>query len=281
MRRFISAVAATACLAGYAMAAERATFILTNGERKSGEVVFHGGNQANFIDGQLNLGDQGKETSYPIDQVAVIDFAGGTPAPTELAQIPMSGQTVVTRDGKAIPGKFVNIVRGDTLLWESASGQQEQLPVNSVARVYLNGQSARTAFNYNGPAGGTPTAGGTAGIAGGRTITVDARQAWTDTGLTVNVGDHVAFQATGQITFGRTPGQTASPDGGPGNSGNYPDPTVPVGALIGRIGTNGKPFGIGTQSSVPMPASGRLFLGVNDNELGDNSGAFTVVVAKQ
>ena len=30
-----------------------------------------------------------------------------------------------------------------------------------------------------------------------------------------------------------------------------------------------------------MPASGRLMLGVNDNELSDNGGAFSVVVARQ
>ena len=54
-----------------------------------------------------------------------------------------------------------------------------------------------------------------------------------------------------------------------------------VGALLGKIG-NGKPFAIGTQSQpLTMPASGRLMLGVNDNELGDNSGSFKVIVAKQ
>jgi len=56
---------------------------------------------------------------------------------------------------------------------------------------------------------------------------------------------------------------------------------IPVGALIGKVG-NGRPFAIGTQSQpLPMPASGRLMLGVNDNALDDNSGSFTVVVAKQ
>lgn len=281
MRRFISAVALVACATGYALAAERATFILTDGERKSGEVVFHGGNAANFIDGQLNLGDNGKEQSFPIEQVAVIDFVGGTPATDELAKVPASGQTVVTRDGSAIPGRFVNIVRGNTLLWENASGQQQQLPVRDVARVYLNPQSARTAFNYNGPAG---TAVGTSGtLAGGRTVQVDANQAWIDTGLDVNAGDKVAFQASGEILFGRSPGQTATPDGNFAvRSANYPDPTVPVGALIGKVGANGKPFAIGMQTQpLPMPATGRLFLGVNDNERGDNSGAFTVTLAKQ
>jgi hypothetical protein len=30
-----------------------------------------------------------------------------------------------------------------------------------------------------------------------------------------------------------------------------------------------------------MPVSGRLMIGVNDNDLSDNSGFFSVVVAKQ
>jgi hypothetical protein len=54
-----------------------------------------------------------------------------------------------------------------------------------------------------------------------------------------------------------------------------------VGALLGRVG-NSAPFGIGTQTQpLPMPASGRLMLGVNDNELADNGGAYTVIVSKQ
>jgi hypothetical protein len=280
MRRFIATVALVASAGGYLLAApERGTFILTNGERKSGDLVFHGGNAANFIDGQLNLGDNGKEQSYPIDQVAVIDIAGGTPAPAELATIPASGQVVVMRNGNAVPGSFVNIVRGDTLLWDN-NGQQQQYPLRDVARVYLNGQSARTAFNYNGPAAAASI--GTAGtLAQGRTIRVDANRGWTDTGITVNQGDRVAFQASGEILYGRSTGQTATPDGGAERRPNYPDPSVPVGALIGKVG-NSAPFAIGMQTQpLVMPASGRLMLGVNDNELGDNSGFFNVVVAKQ
>jgi len=283
IRRFIPTVAAIACLASAAFAAERGTFILTDGERKSGELVFHGGNAANLIDGQLNLGDAGKEQSYPIDSVAVIDFAGGTPSNDELAKIPASGQVAVLRNGTAVPGKFVNIVRGDTLMWENASGQTQQYAVRDVARVYLNPQSARTAYNYNGPAAAAAAVGTTGSVANGRTIRVDATQQWVDTGIDVKAGDRVVFQASGQVSFARGAGQTASPDGNGSYRGgaNYPEPTVPVGALIGRIGNN-KPFGIGTQSqALPMPASGRLYLGVNDNDLSDNSGAFTVVVAKQ
>src|SRR5262249_41748799 len=104
MRRFISAAAVVAGAAAYALAAERAPFLVTDGERKSGEVVFHGGHAANFIDGQLNLGENGKEQSFPIEQVAVIDFAGGTPSAAELSRVPAGGQIVTLRDGNAVPG---------------------------------------------------------------------------------------------------------------------------------------------------------------------------------
>ena len=61
----------------------------------------------------------------------------------------------------------------------------------------------------------------------------------------------------------------------------YPDPSVPVGALIGRIG-NGAAFGIGMQTQpLPMPVSGRLMLGVNDDERADNSGFYVVTITRQ
>ena len=63
MFRHVLRVAAIAALTGtYAVAAERATFILTDGARKSGTVVFHGAAHENLINGNLNLGtDNGAE----------------------------------------------------------------------------------------------------------------------------------------------------------------------------------------------------------------------------
>jgi hypothetical protein len=281
VRRFISTVALVACAGSYALAAtERATFILTNGERKSGDVVFHGGESNNFIDGQLNLGDGGKEQSIPIDQVAVIDFVGGTPSPDELGRLGATGQYAVLRNGTALPGKFVNLVRGDTLLWQNESGQTQQFPIREVSRVYLNPQSARTAFNYTGAAAGAAVV-GTAGVLEAGAVRVDANQPWTDTGLTVKAGDLVTFRGTGQIAFGQSAGQTASVDGrGDVRSPNYPVSAMPAGGLIGKVG-NSAPFPIGSNTAaIRMPANGRLMLGVNDNEVNDNGGFFSVVVQK-
>jgi hypothetical protein len=54
---------------------------------------------------------------------------------------------------------------------------------------------------------------------------------------------------------------------------------VAAGGLIGRVG-NGQPFGIGNQTSVPMPNDGLLYLSVNDDERSDNAGQFMVQLGR-
>ena len=297
-RRSLSFIALVFCASTYLLAAtERATFVLTDGERKSGTVVFHGDQHENLINGYLNLGvENGKDMTFPLDQVAVIDFAGGQPPAAELANL-AARHTLITRSGSAQSGRFVNMITGDTLLWENEAGDRQQYAIRDVIRVYLNAQRARTAFNYTAPAATPATATTVPGTrpARGTTVRVDAQQTWTDTGITVNQGDLVTFQASGEVRIGRSEGATATPDGSTFDSRNtnpngarnrlgaapYPAPGVAAGALIGRIG-NGTAFGIGMQSQpLTMPASGRLALGVNDDDPSDNSGAFTVVVSSR
>jgi len=280
VRRVIATVAIVACAGMYALAAaERATYILTSGERKSGTVVFHGGQNENLINGDLNLGqDNARDLTFRMDQVAVIDFVGGRPAADEMSKVPASGHFLVLRDGTSQPGTFVNMINGDTLIWRNDSGQEQRYGLRDVRRIYLNPDSARTAFRYNGTA---PTAVGTAGqttLAPGA-VRVDANVPWTDTGVDVRAGDVVAFQGSGQISFGASEGMTAGVDGKSDmRSPNYPVSVMPVGGLIGKVG-NSAPFPIGgNQQGIRMPANGRLMLGVNDNELSDNAGFFSVVV---
>jgi len=222
VRRLIFAVACITCAGVYAFAAsERANFILTNGERQSGTVAFHGDQHENLINGYLNLATNDKDLTFPMDQVAVIDFTGGQPPAAELAQLGAS-HMLVMRDGSTQQGRFVNMIGGDTLLWDNAAGQRQQLPIRNVTRVYLNPASARTAFNYT----GAPAAAvGTSGQAAGAQVRVDAKQAWTDTGITVNAGDRVVFNASGQIAFGQGAGQTSDPNGNPAERDYRADPT--------------------------------------------------------
>ena len=91
----------------------------------------------------------------------------------------------------------------------------------------------------------------------------------------------MSFQGTGTINFGQGNGQSAGVDGkSDTRSPNYPVSAMPVGGLIGKV-ANSAPFPIGgNQQAIRMPVNGRLMLGVNDNEMGDNGGFFSVVVTK-
>jgi hypothetical protein len=115
------------------------------------------------------------------------------------------------------------------------------------------------------------------------TISVPGNSRGTDTGLDLRSGDSVTVSATGNVTAGRRAG-VVSPDGGRVGfgsiAGTYPVTTAGVGALIGYIrlanGQITQPFAIGSQRSFTAPADGRLFLLINDDNYGDNSGSFDV-----
>ena len=54
----------------------------------------------------------------------------------------------------------------------------------------------------------------------------------------------------------------------------------PAGALIARIG-GVAPIFVGNRAEMTAPATGRLYLGVNDDFLADNSGQFTVIIGRR
>lgn len=113
-------------------------------------------------------------------------------------------------------------------------------------------------------------------------VTVPANRQWTSTNITVRRGQRISFSASGQIKWAPDASKTANPDGASMDADarqHYPVPAKGVGALVGRVGTNGQPFAVGAQGTVTMPADGELFLGVNDDFVVDNSGNFTVQIS--
>ena len=113
-----------------------------------------------------------------------------------------------------------------------------------------------------------------------RTIAVPATRQWTPTGISVHQGDRIRIETTGEIRWTSNPNDRSRSAGAldqkktPGS----PLPNSFVGALIGRI-DSGQPFGIGDQTSIVVPASGLLYLGINDDNVSDNSGQFQVVIS--
>ena len=107
-------------------------------------------------------------------------------------------------------------------------------------------------------------------------MTVDAKHPWVDSGLMVQKGERVSFEASGAIQWGAEPGQVAGPEGHDAKAGK-----LGKGGLIGKVGHNGKPFPIGrTRTPIVMPKGGELFVGINDFVFGDNAGAFVVTIIR-
>jgi hypothetical protein len=282
MRRILTASALAACVGVAAIAAQPATFVLRSGQRVSGELTYKGGTSYTL-----------NGTDYASDDIAVIEFVPGDPTAAELGQIPQvdnnpsehERHVFVTRDGRVIYGKIYHIsADGSTITYDGREGGRQDISASQLARVYVNPAGARTVFaSLMSGAGATAVA--TSGVLTPGAISVPANQPWTDTGLTVKKGERITFATTGQITIasGPNPEFVATADG----SGNftsprtgYPVPAMAVGGLIARVGTSA-PFPIGTNAqAITMPADGRLYLGINDDQFGDNSGNFAVTIRR-
>jgi hypothetical protein len=281
IRRILATSVLTAC-AALALAAQPATFVLRNGNRVSGELTYKGGTVYTL-----------NGTDYPSNDIALIAFTPGDPSAAELNQIPTvdnnpsehERHVFVTRDGQVIFGKIYEISSdGSTITYDRREGGRQSIGAGQLARVYVNPAGARTV--YAGIlSGATQNAVATSGVLTAGAINVPANQPWTDTGITVKKGDRVSFMTNGQITIGSggNPEFIATADGSGTSTAprtNYPVPSMAVGGLIGRVGNSAVfPIGSNTQPIV-MPVNGRLYVGVNDDQFGDNSGAFAVTIRR-
>jgi PA-IL-like protein len=284
MRNTLMAAALAAFAAIAVAASQPATLVLKSGERISGQMT-------SPISTSITLEVNGQPRSIPLDQVAIVAFEPGDPAASELNQLPTGANQnmVVMRDGSVVHAKLDRFsLDGSivTIVDTAARNSRRDIPANQVARVYLEPAAARQVYASVLNSAPASASVGTGGVGTGRSITVNANQPWTDTGITVNRGDSISFRATGQIRISRdnVAQAFATPDGSASHTASrdrYPLPTNPVGTLIGRVGQNGPVFAIGSSSRpITMSASGPLFLGINDDGFSDNSGSFTVTIAR-
>jgi hypothetical protein len=101
---------------------------------------------------------------------------------------------------------------------------------------------------------------------------------WTNSGLVVRRGQRLRINASGRVNLGNN--RFSTPDGLP----NVPDRdklmrNQPTGGLIAVIGDDNDDFiFIGRSREFVVQRDGVLFLGVNEGNLSDNSGAFDVVI---
>ena len=128
-------------------------------------------------------------------------------------------------------------------------------------------------------------------------ITVISNEGWVDSGISVFEDDEIYFQAAGVISLQRgNPIAYCGPNGYDLKTVQQPIRDRNIGALIGKVvklisieideetkeeirHEQVEYFYIGSERRVAMPISGRLFLGINENVVGDNSGSFRVTLS--
>jgi hypothetical protein len=189
----------------------------------------------------------------------------------------LAADILVFRDGRRVEGKLV-AVRGDSIEFEprgdNGTRRYDRSEVRSIqfddprfdGRDQLDRRDpydsrARSAMRE-------------------RTVNVDSRTRWTDTGIDVRGGQEVIFVATGEVRWGPSRRDGAAGErNSPYNAGR-PMADRNAAALIGKIGENGDPFFIGDdRQPFRMRGAGRLYLGINDDYLQDNSGSLRVLIS--
>jgi hypothetical protein len=101
---------------------------------------------------------------------------------------------------------------------------------------------------------------------------------WTDSGLMVRRGQRLRVSATGRVSLGQ--GRFSTPTGLP----RVMDTeklmrNEPTGGLIAVVGDDNDEFiFIGANREFYAPRDGRLFLGVNEGNLADNTGTFDALI---
>jgi hypothetical protein len=284
MRRLITTCVLAASAAVVVLANHPATFVLRNGNRVNGNLSYKGGT-AYTLSGR----------DYEAQEVAVVAFVDGDPSAEELRQISrvdnnpneLDRHAFVMRDGRVMMGKLYKFSPdGETITFDARDGGRRDVSANDLARIYVNPGAARSVYNNILSSGRQAVAtAGTVVNAPPGSIAVNGNQPWTDTQITVKKGDRIVFSATGQVRVasGDSADAVAGPDGAGGFNAprtNYPYPPLPVGGLIAKVG-NDRPFGVGSiKTPISMPDNGRLYLGINDDGFGDNSGAFYVTITR-
>jgi len=215
--------------------------------------------------------------------------------------------TIRLKDGSIIKGKIVSfgggkfvVIIGDRQLTYSASDVESiEFDANSLPTVVKNPTVApvktndpstvitvgQTNKNTEPPTSSTPVNTGQTTTTPIKPIELNVKvladntaNGWTNSGWVVRKGQRIRISGKGQISLGG--GRSATP----GGIASLPDAEKlkkdePTGGLIAVIGDNNNDFiFIGDSKEFVATRDGALFLGINEGNLNDNSGAFNVKI---
>ncbi len=115
------------------------------------------------------------------------------------------------------------------------------------------------------------------GIAKELTLQVPSREEWTYANVNVRKGDRISLSASGKIKL--SPTKECGPEGIALDDKDKLIASSPTGSLIAVIGDDNDDFiFVGKEKEFTAARDGKLFLSVNEGNLSDNEGSFSVRV---
>jgi hypothetical protein len=272
IQRFARPLAAAALSLVLSAVALADTIRMKDGQVIRGQIVAFRDQQFTVLIGSGDRGRRSRITLY-MEDVESIEFdsaagadtsdAGGDyrPAPAESARTqPPATRTAEPRQTE-----------------QRQPGGPPTLGTGDVGRPSEN--TGRTGTNAG--AGSTqPAAGGDSPFFPIRVrVRADnAANGWTDSGLMVRKGQRLRITATGRVSLGQ--GRFSTPTGLPRVTDTEKlMRNEPTGTLIAVIGDDNDEFiAIGSSREFFAPRDGRLFLGVNEGNLNDNTGSYDALI---
>lgn len=263
---------------------------------KDGSVIK--GHIVSFHDGQFTVligdGSRSRQMTFFSDEIDAIEFDSNNTAAIIKTNNQTSAAVLPSPSPSAMPAARPNNTNpADNVIVVGRNNQNNspnpqatnpvipQTPTPTVA-TQTNNPPPTTASNPSSAASGQPP---TTSSSRPKPIQLNLKvladntsNGWTNAGWVVRKGQHIKITSTGRVSLG---------------NGNYTTPmgiasladkdklmqNQPTGELIAVIGDDNNDFiPIGTSREFTATRDGALFLGINEGNLNDNSGAFEITV---
>lgn len=189
-----------------------------------------------------------------------------------VAGVVLGADTLVLRNGTRVQGELVSVSEG-VIEFAERTGLRGR-------RVREYDQDDVLRIEFDDRAGGSDSGPGRPSGMREKLVIVSGDVDWNDAGIDVRSGQEIYLESSGTVRWGKDRRHgPAGESNSPRNDGR-PMPTRNAAALIGKIGARSSDFFFlgDTAGPIRVRASGRLFLGVNDDFLDDNTGNFRVIV---
>lgn len=279
-------------IAGLAAVAFGDTIRLKNGSILYGKIISFSGGKFVML---IGSGDRQREMTFFADEIESIEFDGSATGITAESKPASERRDSPAFIEKTDGNETIITVGGSRPVLRNAEPRlNDNRPAVDPDAVAVDPNAGEDSgsddvlilddpLEDDTPVNDSPPAAAGAGNPGPVRIEVkvladDTANGWTNAGWVVKKGQKIRIISNGRISLGN--GRTS----GPGGIATLPDANKlladrPTGSLIAVIGDDNNDFiFIGENREFVAQRDGALFLGVNEGNLNDNSGAFDTII---